>query len=298
MMFVSYSRLDAAVTRQFIDSLAIAGVECWLDESNIPVGQAFVERLGKALGEADCFLLVDTSASRLSYWVSRELQTAFRYRREGRFHSVLRLYSPDCEPAGADNWDASMPLNPHASRDIAEFLAGRREAQRAHADTNDEFGSVLLLNDSGLGQPSYWTGRQDELLALDRWWLGSHCGAWLCGFGGSGKSGLLQTWVAALSYFGYAENIRASALYLRGSQIQVTETERMLSIWESESNTVERLLLLDGEDEALSTPEVEEVMARAIHLGARLLVTSRRSAPQHLARYFEEIALAINPATL
>ena len=53
MMFVSYSRSDIAATRALVEALVTDGVECWLDESNIPVGQAFVERSGTALSEAD-----------------------------------------------------------------------------------------------------------------------------------------------------------------------------------------------------------------------------------------------------
>jgi hypothetical protein len=40
MIFVSYSRSDVTVTRQLIGALEMMGESCWLDESNIPVGQA------------------------------------------------------------------------------------------------------------------------------------------------------------------------------------------------------------------------------------------------------------------
>src|SRR5436309_4079081 len=97
MIFISYSRSDIGYARGVVEALAAEGIECWLDESNIPVGEAFVERLGTALRNADCFWLVDTPASRSSYWVFRELLTSARYKREGKYHSTLRLYSSDCE---------------------------------------------------------------------------------------------------------------------------------------------------------------------------------------------------------
>lgn len=291
MMFVSYSRSDIVSTRALVESLATEGVECWLDESNIPVGQAFVERLGVALREADCFLLVDTTASRASYWVSRELQTSFRYRRDGRYHSALRVYSLDCERTDVGSWDDSVPVNQRSADQIAKFLAGRRTPSRA-PDPDRQLSSVSFLNNSGLGQPSYWTGRQDALRLLDQWWFGSLPGAWLLGLGGSGKSGLLQTWVTALSFLGYGEPVSASILYLRGSDVDVTKTQHILSTWESRMESPWRLLLLDGYDEARNTWEMDDILAKALHLGDRLLVTSRSSAPELLDAYFTKLTLA------
>ncbi len=88
MIFVSYSRADIAGTRPLVNSLSENGIDCWLDESNIPIGQAFVRQLGDALRGADGLLLVDTPASRSSYWVSREIKTAL----SSVNHSSLLFY--------------------------------------------------------------------------------------------------------------------------------------------------------------------------------------------------------------
>ena len=48
MLFISYSRVDVTGTKNLSEALLSKGVECWLDESNIPVGQAFVAQLGEA----------------------------------------------------------------------------------------------------------------------------------------------------------------------------------------------------------------------------------------------------------
>ena len=227
---------------------------------------------------ADSFLLVDTPASRSSYWVSRESQTASRYRIDGRYRSVLRLYSLGCERTDAASCDASMLFNHQAPDLIARFLAGRRTAQRS-PNTDAQVGSVTFLNSSGLGQPSNWTGRQDDLRALDEWWLGSVPGAWIQGLGGSGKSGLIQTWVTALSSLGYREPVSANVLYLRGSEVNDSETLRILRTSTLSATSPSVLLILDGHDEAQSTREVEEILAKAIQLGARSVVTSRASIP-------------------
>ena len=64
MLFISYSRADVIGAKNLADALLSKGVEFWLDEYNIPVGQAFVAQLGEALQRSDAFLLVDTPASR------------------------------------------------------------------------------------------------------------------------------------------------------------------------------------------------------------------------------------------
>jgi TIR domain len=290
MIFVSYSRSDIRATRIVVETLSAQGVECWLDESNIPVGQAFVERLGLAMRKADCFLLVDTAASRSSYWVSRELQTSSRYRKDGRYHSIVRVYSPNCRHNDAAAWDVSVPLNRSKLNQIVEFLASRNRA-RLLPEFDDEFPSVSILNDTGLGQPENWTGRQDELRALDNWWFKSFPGAWLYGSAGSGKSGLLQTWITALSYLGYGELVSANVLYLRGREVDLIEAQRTLNTWRPMRATTLLLFVVDGHDEARSTPDVEEALAQAVHLGVRALVTSRTAVPRALSTHFMNLQL-------
>jgi hypothetical protein len=291
MIFISYSRSDIVHTRVVVEALAAEGVESWLDESNIPVGQAFVERLGTALRNADCFLLVDTPASRSSSWVFRELLTSARYKREGKYHSALRLYSADCERTEAANWDISVPIDQLVPRQIAEFLLARR-AVHDKLNRDNESEGVLLTNATGLGQPSYWTGRQEELRALDDWWFGSSPGVWLSGLGGSGKSGLLQTWVTALSHLGYGESVSAEVAYFRGSEIDATRVDHAFRTGESKDPSSRKLLLVDGHDEARSTHDVEDVVREALHWGTRVLVTSRSAVPQWLSRYFISLDLA------
>ena len=291
MIFVSYSRTDIADTRALVESLSADGVECWLDESNIPVGQAFVERIGNALREADGFLLVDTPASRSSYWVSRELLTSSRYRRSGRYQTALRLYSSDCEHTKATNWDASLPFDQHAPEHVGKFLAIRRNI-RGVSHHEVEFRNVSIQGSAGLGQPSYWLGRQEDLRCLDQWWFGPMAGLWLCGLGGSGKSGLLQTWVTALSYLGYDQAVSADVLYLSAREVvEVVEARQALSTWASHAASPCRLVLLDGDDEASSTADVEEILRDAFRLGIRTLVTSRRTLPQSLRQHFTSLTL-------
>jgi hypothetical protein len=283
VIFISYSRLDLPNVRGVVEGLSAEGVEFWLDESNLPVGQAFVVQLGAALRKADCILLIDTPASRDSYWVSREVLTASRYRREGRYHSTLRLYSSNCEAADAANWDLSVPFDQHSISRIADFVRGRHSVY----DSSREPEEAVLVSDRELAQPSNWIGRQDELRALDTWWFGSCRGIWLCGLGGIGKSGLLQTWVTALSHLGYGEAVSVCAAYFMGRHVGVTDVHNAFLECESKH----RLLLLDGYDESRDAHQLDDALRESLHRGARVIVTSRRAVPQRLCEYFADIGV-------
>ncbi len=220
MLFISYSRADVRATKSLAEALLSKSIDSWRDESNIPVGQAFVAELGQALQRSHAFLLLDTPASRRSYWVSREVRTATRYRAEGRYHTLLRIYSAACEDGVESHWDASLPLDTRTCDRMVELLA-LRSTQRAARGASEDIWSVSIAS-NGLGQPSNWSGRQDELRKLDDWWFQSHPGAWVQGLGGIGKSGLAQTWITALAYLGYEDRVNATVLYLPGREIVET----------------------------------------------------------------------------
>lgn len=291
MMFVSYSRDEILATRELVKKLSSEGIECWFDESNIPVGQAFVEHLGVGLREADCYLFVDTLASRASYWVTRELQTALRYRRDGRYHSAIRLYTAECKHIDTSDWDVSVLLNEDAPLQIAKLVNSRRTAHLAPNFITESV-DVTFLSKSGLGQPNNWTGRQDEFRLLDEWWWRGLPGGWLSGLGGSGKSGLLQTWITAFSCLGYGEPVSANVLYFRGSEIDAIEAQHALNIWEMNNASPQKLLLLvDGYDEARNTQEVDDFLANTIHKSVRTVVTSRTSVPPLFLEGFTNIRI-------
>jgi len=108
MVFVSYSRADINDVRPIVEGLRRNGVECWLDESNIPVGEAFVVQLGEALARGDAFLLIDTPASRASYWVKRQTTVARRFADERRAFLIVRIFSSDLAES-KELWSISAP---------------------------------------------------------------------------------------------------------------------------------------------------------------------------------------------
>ena len=55
VLFVSYSRLDSGRLGPLTDRLNALGIDYWLDTAKIPVGEAFVARIGHARGQCQDF---------------------------------------------------------------------------------------------------------------------------------------------------------------------------------------------------------------------------------------------------
>jgi hypothetical protein len=289
MVFVSYSRAEINQVRPVVDRLRRNGVECWLDESNIPVGAAFVVRLGEALARANAFLLIDTPASRASYWVKRERTVALRFANERRSFLIARMFSE--VPADLEGpWSISVAFTPAGEEGLLDVF--RNQLGRDTSVTQ----TVLAHNnvrEGQFGQPENWVGRHDELDILDEWWAGSVPGAWVRGLGGSGKSGLIQTWVTALEDLGYDRAPPLAVLFLPGRAIESSgQSESPLRSFLKRTIEIQhKLVVLDGFDEASDTRFVEKLLHDALTCGAKVLVSSRQEIPKSLVGSFVAIAL-------
>jgi hypothetical protein len=71
-IFVSYSHRDQEVARQIVLTLKKEGLKPWLDEEEIGPGDSFIEGMNRGLGDASYVLLLLSTASVNSFWVSRE----------------------------------------------------------------------------------------------------------------------------------------------------------------------------------------------------------------------------------
>jgi hypothetical protein len=72
-IFISHSSADKPFVRRLYAELRSRGLDAWLDEAEIRVGQSIPEEVGRALGNADIFCIVISCSSASSAWVSREL---------------------------------------------------------------------------------------------------------------------------------------------------------------------------------------------------------------------------------
>jgi hypothetical protein len=89
--FLSHSSVDKPFIRQLASDLKASGVQVWLDEQNIKVGESIPEKISQGLAESDYFLFAASQHSVASEWVKKELNNALVAEVEKRAVHVLPL---------------------------------------------------------------------------------------------------------------------------------------------------------------------------------------------------------------
>lgn len=82
--FISHSSKDKDFVRQLAADLVASGVQVWVDEQRIRVGDSIPERVAQGVAESDFFLIVVSDASVASPWVQKELSQALIHEIEKR----------------------------------------------------------------------------------------------------------------------------------------------------------------------------------------------------------------------
>lgn len=93
--FLSHSSKDKPFVRQLAADLTASGIEVWLDEQRIRVGDSIPEKIAQGLAESDYFLIAISHHSADSAWVSKELNNALVQEVERRKVHVLPLRLDD-----------------------------------------------------------------------------------------------------------------------------------------------------------------------------------------------------------
>lgn len=96
-VFISHSSKDKDYARRLARDLEEAGHQPWLDEWQIKVGDCIVERVERAIGEADHLAIVLTGHSVSSGWVSREWKAKYWDEVSTGRVAVLPLLFESCE---------------------------------------------------------------------------------------------------------------------------------------------------------------------------------------------------------
>lgn len=287
MLFVSYSRQDSSRVDSVTTRLKTLGVEYWLDTAEIPIGEAFVARIGQALRQSQDFLLLDTQASRRSYWVSREIGAAVRRRRERRVRWIGKLWLDPSEEGRDISCDAV--IDAAGSWQSIESLVNAAPALEIGQET--ALASLEpLLPGRDTGQPQNWVGRQEELERLDVWWRSGSPVAWVEGQAGLGKSGLIRTWIAAFTELGYESEETRITGYISGLDLERGSAE--LEKWVRRHPKERLLLMIDGFDEARHPDLALAFARRAVDANIRILVSSRTPLPPRLAPIGTTLSLA------
>lgn len=74
--FLSHSSTDKPFIRQLAADLTANGIDVWLDEQRIRVGESIPEKIAQGLAESDYFLIAVSKNSIQSEWVKKELNNA------------------------------------------------------------------------------------------------------------------------------------------------------------------------------------------------------------------------------
>ncbi len=75
--FISYSHEDKLFALRLYDVLQSRGIRCWLDEHQLLPGQDIYEEINRGIRLWDKVLLCCSKASLTSWWVEKEIKTAF-----------------------------------------------------------------------------------------------------------------------------------------------------------------------------------------------------------------------------
>jgi hypothetical protein len=93
--FLSHSSLDKSFIRQLAADLTANGIDVWLDEQRIRVGDSIPEKIAQGLAGSDFFLIGMSENSANSQWVQKELNNALVNEVQRRKVHILPLKLDD-----------------------------------------------------------------------------------------------------------------------------------------------------------------------------------------------------------
>jgi hypothetical protein len=94
-VFLSYSRVDRAITHEIRDRLVHHGCRVWLDVRELRTGESILESISRALDRVDFVIPVVSAASVRSRWCQKELALAMAGEMTGQGCLVLPLRVDD-----------------------------------------------------------------------------------------------------------------------------------------------------------------------------------------------------------
>jgi hypothetical protein len=96
-VFLSHNSKDKAFTRKLAERLKEAGIDIWIDEAELNVGDSLLEKIGTALDKANFVAAVLSHNSIQSSWVQLELKLAMTKELAERKVRVLPILIEKCE---------------------------------------------------------------------------------------------------------------------------------------------------------------------------------------------------------
>jgi type III secretory pathway component EscV len=95
-VFLSHSSVDKPLALRLSKDLQAAGLDVWLDQWEIQVGEQFVQTIDKGLDEATYVIVLLTAASVASHWVDREWRQKIQSEVVTKRISILPVRGEPC----------------------------------------------------------------------------------------------------------------------------------------------------------------------------------------------------------
>lgn len=96
-VFLSHNSKDKAFARKLAGMLSENGVEVWIDEAELKVGDSLTQKIGSAIESTDFLAVVLSHSSVNSPWVQKELALAMQKELAKRRVTVLPILKEACE---------------------------------------------------------------------------------------------------------------------------------------------------------------------------------------------------------
>lgn len=96
-VFLSHNSKDKAFARKLASMLRDNGVEVWIDEAELKVGDSLTQKIGTAIETTDFLAVVLSHSSVNSPWVQKELALAMQKELAERQVRVLPILKESCE---------------------------------------------------------------------------------------------------------------------------------------------------------------------------------------------------------
>lgn len=97
-LFISYSHANKEIVKNIVDEMLRHGLNCWLDEREIDVGENILEAVQNGMRDADLALIFISSATKTALFAQHELKSFWKeliYKKKNWFIVKLDDVDPD-----------------------------------------------------------------------------------------------------------------------------------------------------------------------------------------------------------
>lgn len=99
-VFLSHNHADKPFVRKLAKDLEAHNVKCWLDESEMKIGDSLIQKIRDGIDNVEYFAVILSPNSIEAPWVVNELDVAMNLQIAGKPIKVLPIMLKECEPPG------------------------------------------------------------------------------------------------------------------------------------------------------------------------------------------------------